>query len=625
MSLNFIILLLVLLVGCVSVTCVACLAIPRLIRERVALQDFETKFKGFVDTERQREQEAEKKAPLNEAAKAGPYERFLAYKGRWEVPGDGTQAITPRHYPKAKELAEEWGNGDTRNSRYIFERLFVILCSVSTANKVRTTPPLTDLHELTMQQERGQLSTATFRALTPAILVIGILGTLVGVHHQLGDPRFLEGGIDQLVSALGPGIIAVAVTIVCIILRGMYNTRYANYTKQLDEFTQQHLLPYFQTRGISEEDATASAKNVELLSQLRYSDFFNAVKDYNSAVKGGQKTCDTSASYCRKCMEALAKTRGKIQAVRDLADAHLDSMEKELGIADDLAKRVALQGATLAERLRGISGQVVATAENATRQDPGAAAELWSKVYGYSRIIRDNSSQEIETVQTRSAALTAWTEHCKRLQEQQAAYAEYAQEGGLLPQTDNYLQELVPYLAHLKDSAIRQKEELLAEGCAPAVDEKIRGRMNRLLDDYAAAAVKVQELEAGRQAISEHLENMQMYPGGWQGLKLQLRDRLDRTRNFLYRTAWGRLCCVACMAGYGAMLFLVPNGHAKAAAAPAPAMPGKSGKAKAQHRVTGALNKSGDSTDRAQTSQKDKTNRKANATPKAKAAKQTQD
>lgn len=191
---------------------------------------------------------------------------------------------------------------------YVSDRLFSILSAVNTKNLVRKIPSLQDLHALTIQHERGFISSAFFRALAPGILVLGILGTLVGVHYRL--PLLEESGnITSLAGALVPGALAVFFTVVVMILRGIYNKKLSRFLSEFDEYTLTQLLPFF--RPISQIQ-----NEVNLLSSTLHETKFSMLEEL----------CDKTENFCLN-MSAYGSTS---EHMATLLGESLDTLHKTL-------------------------------------------------------------------------------------------------------------------------------------------------------------------------------------------------------------------------------------------------------------------------------------------------------
>lgn len=101
-------------------------------------------------------------------------------------------------------------------------------------------PSLSDLRFLTHAAESARPSVWRMRVAISVLLIVGILGTLVGIHGAIASG--IESGarafpIEKLQPALLPSSIAVLSTIVLIIMRGFYQRRVNRYIGRLDRHT----------------------------------------------------------------------------------------------------------------------------------------------------------------------------------------------------------------------------------------------------------------------------------------------------------------------------------------------------------------------------------------------------
>ena len=195
------------------------------------------------------------------------------------------------------------------HSGYVSDRLYAIICSVSTQNMVRKLPPLQDLHELTMQRERGGRAVSIFRFLSPSILVLGILGTLLGVHENLSSISG-ESGIAALANALQPGAFAVACTVLVMFLRGFYNKALSSFVSEFNDYTLTCLLPFF--RPISQSQADVDKLKFVLdkavNSYERLQELWQSISSYKKGVSFYESGCVAILTRLCQNMEHLSST-----------------------------------------------------------------------------------------------------------------------------------------------------------------------------------------------------------------------------------------------------------------------------------------------------------------------------
>lgn len=561
MSSNDLLLLLLLLVGCVSAACLLCFALPNLRQEQQALDKCKEKF--FELKDKLAERKTRKAVEQEEAhAETDAYLDFLDFFKRLKKDEQG-KIVETQHFSSATALPGAISIGEKGSTRvrssYIADRLFVILCSVSTANLVRKAPTLTDLHELTQQQERGEFTTALFRALTPSMLVIGILGTLIGVHNQL---RLFDAnaGIEQLVSALGPGIMAVLGTIICIVLRGVYNNRYAAYTTQLDEFTLKHLLPFFRPKGELQADVETFKDTMEDIINLDYDDLGEKIADYQQSVNDCHRICRDLPLLCGDGLKQLATLERSIQTV--LRRWKVSQTEIDGGYAEytHLARRFSslhLQTATdmtaLAAPLQQSATQGMQLSRMLRNLKASADAD-WCRMYVASRTTRNSLAGAVlpdhVAMVEKSEAVHHWLQ--EEMGGMEVRYAEAA------APTGEMLFEMAEQMHMVSKNAkvIDAYRHDFVQELAKVKPQITRSREERVSMWHDAAARLTQWLEKHEKLWGESA-HAGSYPKGWAGIHMRLRDALSYTRSIFYTNWWGKSCGVALIVGFLVFLYWV--------------------------------------------------------------------
>lgn len=127
--------------------------------------------------------------------------------------------------------------------RHLQLRMKTIYEALSHNEEARVMPSLHDLHTLTMQDESSRVSSTALRTITSFLLIVGILGTLWGVHSVLDATDVKMNGLKE---ALEPSMLAVACTVVLMWLRGWYVASFDAYLESLDLFTMTEVIPSLQ-------------------------------------------------------------------------------------------------------------------------------------------------------------------------------------------------------------------------------------------------------------------------------------------------------------------------------------------------------------------------------------------
>ena len=127
-------------------------------------------------------------------------------------------------------------------------------------------PSLSNLSLLTQTAEQSRRSVWILNTITSTLLIVGILGTLYGVHEAL--PESAEQRIDmvQVKAALLPSALAVACTIMLIVLRAFYRHTVNRHMGRLDRHTLRIYFPLFRQDEISEQRFKQLANEVAELN-----------------------------------------------------------------------------------------------------------------------------------------------------------------------------------------------------------------------------------------------------------------------------------------------------------------------------------------------------------------------
>lgn len=157
---------------------------------------------------------------------------------------------------KRKDVAVGRGHHLLLRMKTIYESI--------TRTDAKVMPSLHDLHMITVQDEMSRLSSTTLRSISSFLLIVGILGTLWGVHSVLQEVVDLK--VSSLRPALVPSMYAVGCTVVLMWLRGLYLARFDSYLEKLDLFTMTKIIPLLQpmsrVAGAS-DDLNAKVTNIE--------------------------------------------------------------------------------------------------------------------------------------------------------------------------------------------------------------------------------------------------------------------------------------------------------------------------------------------------------------------------
>lgn len=465
------------------------------------------------------------------------YEKVL--KDADKTPLRSSQDVQQYLYAATNESEREL------NSGYASDRLYAILKSVSTDNLVRKAPSLSDLHELTMQRERGGLATATFRAISPAILVLGILGTLLGVHNKLDEVGSLND-ISALADALIPGALAVFFTVLVMFCRGwVYNKELAKFVSEFDEFTLKKMLPFFQPESQEQVD---SAKLNQILLQVKNSKAYMektlwGVKSFHDMAQQGESTC----------VEMLSKVQNNLHEICCIMGTAIESQQNSVAIDETTGKaifdylqvRQSLLShiATLSKRLNeaekqfalvykklGYPGMVFVGSLPSTKAGVTALEESAGQLGSYVGCCF--SMPGIESLVERLNSFN------QKLSVIGNVFNQYRDDANSINEADDVIDSAVARMAAMGESA----DELytrLKQQYAAAVDssEQFRESFCQLHHHTLIPAIfdNIRTLDKIDIDVSGAV-----YAKGWKGFVQIVKDRMMQLRS-LYRHMWGKV------------------------------------------------------------------------------------
>lgn len=261
---------------------------------------------------------------------------------------------------------------------HLLLRLVTIHESISHNEEARVIPSLHDLHSLSLQDEMSRWSSTLLRMVTSVLLVVGILGTLIGVHEVLANPA-LE--LAELRAALSPSMAAVFCTVVLMWLRGWYTAQFESYLEKLDLFTMTDIIPHLQP--VSQVGTQAAVLNAQVAS-IR-----GKIERVQEMAEKMQKFCDevyASANRLETVSEkmkeanmkissrytemsgALTESESRFQQIQSAINngknaemafaSHLSLLDEQNSGAERHCKEAEEQYKTMFEHLRKLAGEI---------------------------------------------------------------------------------------------------------------------------------------------------------------------------------------------------------------------------------------------------------------------------
>lgn len=466
-----------------------------------------------------------------------------------DLPESEGDDVTSSSSNVQKLLLRESASDSLRTS-YIAERLYIILCSVHQDNQVRLAPPITALHAMASQRHAAALSISFFRAVIPSVLVLGILGTLLGVDNTLPLLQNSES-VTPMARALEPGAIAVFCTVILLVCRRFYTSKWTKFLCEIDDFTIKTLLPFLQPRGLLDVAAENAQNQLRMVlgEEVRPDEWKDSVKRLLDAAEIWKTT------YLSNKVGVVRHFVGEILPyLVDLLIALAECRSKFLDRRDKLSYRVA--------RLQDLVSQYDQTVDSRYEKMAACCAK----------------AEELLSVEQEMAnKLLPLLREVQEIKEKMGSDRENMPEeiGDILVSLDTSL--LLNKLETL--SGWCGKQEYVMSGITAQVEsakeslDSIRNSGQRFekacaeLNGYSAEIVKTfgvaeqsevwcadlcknvsrgvrSEIDQVQASAQDNGKIPDMYPHGWGGMRMKLRDIIRRIRGFLYGNAYGRLLMV---------------------------------------------------------------------------------
>ncbi len=160
-----------------------------------------------------------------------------------------------------------WLKEQNKKHTLIYRRLDVLMAELKGTRGEKKLPAMADLHEITLQRELSHWDSAGLNTIISFLLILGIMGTLTGVHKVLAD----DIKVSVLAQALSPSALAVFGTVVLMICRALYLRLVDSYLGVLDEVTMKYILPCLssqKTQSASGEKWKNLAENLKGMEAL---------------------------------------------------------------------------------------------------------------------------------------------------------------------------------------------------------------------------------------------------------------------------------------------------------------------------------------------------------------------
>lgn len=266
---------------------------------------------------------------------------------------------------KNEKAFELWGVSTA--PRHLYNRLRALGIegeSAESQSGAQEVSGLQDLHELTLQTELSRPSSTGMNTVISFLLILGILGTLTGVH---GVIKAGVKDVQTLAPALEPSQWAVGFTVLLLILRGIYLRMVDRYIYRLDKLTMECLRPALspaKSKDTADEGAVSyinSTLNQIGHGQLKaHGDWKVApFADFSGITAGLKEETETVAKDLEHC---LSKQKKEVAPVPPPLPAVAEQKKKQ----EKKRRAVVWEARGVSDQVRSLDSSVTEAIEELT-------------------------------------------------------------------------------------------------------------------------------------------------------------------------------------------------------------------------------------------------------------------
>ena len=202
-------------------------------------------------------------------------------------------------------------------------------------------PSMGDLNNLTELAEQSSPCVVGLNVIISFLLILGIFGTLWGIHYSMSDADSLQG-LSELGPALLPSAWAVGITVILMMAKGIYQYKHSHYMSALNRFTLLYLIPHLQR----DAHADAVMGQVETAAE-GFFDTVTSVPQWADAVQQNQSHLLRNIATAREMIQRLIHLQkqleerfGEVRCTKDVAKKHGDLLERAIGQMEEQMQRL---------------------------------------------------------------------------------------------------------------------------------------------------------------------------------------------------------------------------------------------------------------------------------------------
>lgn len=250
---------------------------------------------------------------------------------------------TSPHHTERMSTLKKWldNHKEVRvgQGHHLLLRLQTIYDSVGRTES-RVMPSLHDLHILTMQDEMSRFWPNILRTITSFLLILGIFGTLSGVHGVVG------GNIEAsaLSPALEPSMWAVGSTVLLMWLRGGYLAMLDKYLEHLDLFTLTEIIPMLQPSSkIGQANANLNVQMRDLYSKVELvQNMAEHMQHVHQSISASVSGATKVKQDIENLLEAVKKENDQLLLAEGSTQEHMNELAELINNSSNLCGEIEM-------------------------------------------------------------------------------------------------------------------------------------------------------------------------------------------------------------------------------------------------------------------------------------------
>lgn len=364
-------------------------------------------------------------------------------------------------------------------------------------------PSIGDLGNLTDLAEQSSPGVVGLNVTISFLLILGILGTLQGIHGNMSDTDSIQD-LSELGPALLPSAFAVGITVILMVTKGIYQYKRSHYMADLNRFTLLHLIPHLQRDGNDDEVMEQVESGAE--------GFFDAVTyvaGFADAAEQSKNRLVEEVDSAKALLDRLGSLKSQLE---QRVGAEKERVERQKQHRDILVQAIEQMEAQMellksscsrAEQLSVLYTNVLTDICNVEERVAGGIETEAAQVLKNTPTLVDNC-KALETIPSHIQSICSTEERVYRTEEEADmlhsavvqrgdAWQQVTEEMKIFRENADSAQDKAKKMGEQASLQVRETEKFLQT----VVPQELETQMTQLSKDMKQAAGKLKEYAAG--------------------------------------------------------------------------------------------------------------------------------